>query len=184
VKIWRESSDQERMLLVQDFFAAAHEFGPTRTFASLGQPRPDDDRYAGFGLPSDPVYAVWAERSGAPASRRERPRPTVTVPGPWGPDEVARRKQSVGETLACPHCGSTLRRWAVPQTPFTEWDTEHMYICFDDGCPFYLRGWNAMFRQGNFGISHRFMYDPDRCACSSVPVPSPNALRDGIVDES
>jgi hypothetical protein len=183
VKVWRESSDHERMLLVQDFFTAAPGFGPVETFASQGQPRPHGDRYAGFGLPSDPVYAVWAERIHDGQSRRERPLPTVEVAAPWGPEAVERRKQQVSETLCCPHCGSDLKRWAVPQTPFTEWDSEHMYVCFDDDCPFYLRGWGALYRQGNFGFSHRFMYDPDRRVCTSVPVHGPTALRDGIVVE-
>jgi len=183
VKVWRVASDPERMLLVQDFFVGAPGFGPSRTFASQGQPRPDGDPYAGLGLPSDPVYAVWAERRGGSTSRPERPQPAVKVPAPWGPAEVSRRKQLLADTLGCPHCGSRLRRWAVPQTPFTEWDAEHMYVCFDDRCPFYLRGWSAMHRQGNFGISHRFMYDPDRQVCTSVPVPSATALKDGIVDE-
>jgi SAM-dependent methyltransferase len=182
VKLWRESSDRERMLLVQDFFDSVSEFGARRSFAVQGQPRPSGDRYARAGLPSDPVYAVWAERSGGPASRPERPTPTIDVPAPWGPDEVVRRKDRVSETRACPHCGSRLSRWAVPQTPFTEWDTEHMYVCFDDGCPYYRRGWGAMHRQGNPGFSHRFMFDPDRRVCTSVPVHSPWALRDGIVN--
>jgi hypothetical protein len=56
-------------------------------------------------------------------------------------------------------------------------------MVFDDTCPFYLRGWGALHRQGNFGFSHRFMYDPDRQVCTSVPVHGPTALRDGIVDE-
>jgi SAM-dependent methyltransferase len=183
VKVWRESSNHERMLLIQDYFAAVPEFGPTRTFASQGQPRPENDHYAGVGLPSDPVFAVWAERRGGPASRPERPLPAVTVSAPWGSDEVVRRKKLVAETRACPRCGSRLRRWSVPQTPFTEWDTEYMFVCFDDTCPFYLRGWGALHRQGNFGFSHRFMYDPDRHVCTSVPVHGPTALRDGIVDE-
>lgn len=183
VKVWRESSDQERMLLVQDFFAAEPEFGQVRTFASQGQPRPEGDRYGGSGLPSDPVYAVWAERGHRVESRRERPFPTVEVPAPWGPEEVARRGRHVSETHCCPHCGSALLKWAVPQTPFTEWDTEHMRVCFNDNCPFYRRGWGALYRQGNFGFSHRFMYDPDRQVCTSVPVHGPAALRDGIVEE-
>jgi SAM-dependent methyltransferase len=182
VKVWRESSDRERMLLVQDFFDSVSGFGPRRTFAAQGQPRPSGDRFARAGLPSDPVYAVWAERHGAPASRPERPEPSIAVHAPWGADEVARRKLRVADTRACPYCGSKLCSWAVPQTPFTEWDAEHMHVCFDDSCPYYLRGWGTMHRQGNLGFSHRFMYDPDRQVCTSIPVHSPWALRDGIVE--
>ena len=183
VKVWRESSDHERMLLVQDYFAATSRFLPAQTFACQGQPRPDDDRYAHTGLPSDPIYAVWAERRGGSTLENARPEPTISVPAPWDSTEVERRKKTVHETSECPHCGSQLRRWAVPQTPFTEWDSEEMLVCFDDLCPFYRRGWGALHGQGNFGFSHRFMFDPDRNVCLSVPVPSARALRDGILDE-
>lgn len=45
-----------------------------------------------------------------------------------------------------------------------------------------VSGWDAMSRQGNHGFGHRFMYDPDRDACLAVPVPSPRALRQSIVE--
>jgi hypothetical protein len=95
---------------------------------------------------------------------------------------VERRKRTVAATHECPYCGTKLKRWAVPQTPFTEWDTEEMRVCFNDRCPYYLRGWEAMHGQGNFGFSHRFMLDPDRQVCTSVPVPSAKALREGIIE--
>ena len=76
-----------------------------------------------------------------------------------------------------------MKKWAVPQTPFTEYDTEFMYVCFDDRCPFLVGGWDTLNRQGNHGFSCRFMYDPDRDVCLSVPVPSLRALRESIVEE-
>ena len=182
VKIWRDSSESERILLVEDYFQAAGCFTKPRTWVSQGKPRPDGDKYAELGIPSDPVYAVFAEREGAASDRPSR-RPPDSTPPPWDRDQLARRRQAVGRTLTCPYCDSQLTKWAVPQTPFTEYDTEFMYICFEDSCPFLVRGWEALSRQGNHGFSCRFMYDPDRDVCLSVPVPSLRALRESIVEE-
>jgi hypothetical protein len=96
--------------------------------------------------------------------------------------EVARRRQTIGGTLDCPYCGSRLKKWAVPQSPFTEYAAEFMYVCFDDRCPFLVSGWDVMNPQGNHGLSCRFMYDPERDACTSVPVPSLRALRESVLE--
>jgi hypothetical protein len=128
------------------------------------------------------VFAVFAEREGGVAGRPARTPPDSTGPA-WDADRVAERRRGIAETRACPYCSSKLSKWAVPQTPFTEYDTEFMYVCFDDSCPFLVGGWDAMSRQGNLGFSCRFMYDPDRDVCLSVPVPSLLALRESIVEE-
>lgn len=183
VRVWRESSEQERVLIVEDYFRGSGLYRPTSVWISPGRPRPADDKYAGLVENSDPVYAVWAEkrgREGAPGHRRRPPEPP---PVPWDPQVVARRADRVGETLRCPYCDEPLAKWRVPLTPFTEIGSELLYICFNDGCGYLLAGFDAMSSQGNAGFSHRFMYDPDRRCCSCVPVPSLSALRESIVED-
>ncbi|MGD8440217.1 MAG: methyltransferase domain-containing protein [Holophagae bacterium] len=183
VRIWREASDRERMMIVEDYLGSCDELGPCSSYAVQGRPRPDSDRYADLGLPSDPVFAVWAEKLGGADGRPERRPPDLE---PWylrDPDELARRKAEVPDTLACPYCGERLLKWAVPQTPFTEWDQEFMFICFNDRCPYLLRGWQAMQEQGNSGFSYRLMFNPGNRRCMPIPVPSLRALRGNIVDE-
>jgi SAM-dependent methyltransferase len=72
VKIWRDSSEDERIDLVRDFFRAAGCLTPPSTWISRGKPRPPDDKYAELGIPSDPIYAVFAERKGGAPGRPER----------------------------------------------------------------------------------------------------------------
>jgi len=84
----------------------------------------------------------------------------------------------------CPHCDSRLLKWAVPQTPFTESASEFYRVCFNDECAYLLGGWDAMAAQGNIGVSHRFMYNPDLDSCGSLPVPDLRALRESIVAET
>lgn len=183
VRIWREAGPAERQVLVESFFRSSGAFGPTESLVVHGRPRPAADRYAATGLPSDPVHAVWAEKAGGPPGRPERRPPDFD---PWfirDPEELKRRKSEVGRTMSCPYCGSSLLKWAVPQTPFTEWDQEYLHVCFNDQCPFLLRGWDVMTRQGNAGFSYRMMFNPANQRCMSLPVPSVAALRESIVEE-
>ena len=76
-----------------------------------------------------------------------------------------------------------MKKWAVPQTPFTQWDSEFMYVCFNDSCPYLVGGWEAMSGQGNQGFSHRIMYETDRDTFIPVAVPNLLIMKDGIVDE-
>ena len=73
-----------------------------------------------------------------------------------------------------------LSKWRVPQTPFVEWSSVYQYICFNDECPYDVRGWDTFSKQGIPG-SYRFMFDPESGGCHSVPVLTPTALRASIV---
>ena len=61
VKIWRQSGEEERVVLVEEFFNRVGIFTSPQLFVSKGKPRPEDDKYAHLGIPSDPIYAVYAE---------------------------------------------------------------------------------------------------------------------------
>jgi SAM-dependent methyltransferase len=162
VKIWRQSGEQERVMLVDDFFRSAGCFEKTERFVSKGKPRPRDDKYAGRGIPSDPVYAVYAERQGGDPDRPKRPALEPETGGRvLSARELNDRKPLVRKTLCCPHCGERMKKWEVPVSPFTQWDAEFMYI------------W----------CSYRQMYDPDRDCLMPIPVHGLRMMRDGIVPE-
>lgn len=179
VKIWRHSSEKDRAYLVHRFFTDAGVFNEPALFVSRGKPRPSDDKYAPLGIPSDPVYAVYADKPGAP---RHRPALASDPFGesPYSPTEVAERKKMVGRTLRCPHCDAKLRTLPVPLTPFTEWPSDFVYVCMNDSCSYFLVGWSTMSDQGASG-SYRFMYEPTLDNCYSIPVYSREDLKRDIV---
>lgn len=180
--VWRSAGEMERIILVEDWLRQAGLFTESQAHLSKGQPRPADDKYAGKLPTSDPVWAVFAEARGGAAGRpARRVRPLGRDDAPPA-EELARRLAQVGRSLACPHCGQPLSRWRVPQTPFTEWDNEFMHVCFNDQCPYLLAGWEAMSRQGNLGVSYRFMYNPENGSTLAIPILSLAALKDGIMD--
>jgi SAM-dependent methyltransferase len=182
VKIWRQSGEAERARLVEEFFHRAGIFTSPQVFVSKGKPRPKDDKYAHLGIPSDPIYAIYAEKTGGGRSKRPKKLNDSALPDLPDPQELEKRKGAITGTLQCPYCCEKLWKWEVPQTPFTQWDVEFMFLCFNDHCPYFVRGWDFMYRQGNSGLSYRFAYNPDRDQCLSVPVPSLHALKEGIVE--
>ena len=96
--------------------------------------------------------------------------------------QIEDRKKEIKSTLRCPHCGSELEKWEVPQHCFTEWPNDHMYICFNDECPYYVRGWQWMWEQNQVTASYRHKYDPVTGEKGPIPVWSPTALKSGIID--
>lgn len=182
VKIWRQAGSEERVWMVEDFFADGG-FGQPQVFVSEGLPRPEDDKYAELGIPSDPVYAVYAEAPGGDPARVQRPAPRITHGFEVDPDVVAARKERVHETLRCPYCDQPLTRWEVPDTPFVQWEDEFVWVCFNNRCPYMLEGWEAMRRQGNPGFTYRLMYLPGRNVCKPTPQPSIQAMRDTVIHE-
>jgi len=183
VKVWRDAGEDERVLLVEDFFREAGVFEKPSVFLSKGKPRPKDDKYAHLGIPSDPIYAVYADKKGGDPLRRSRPEVIISYGEPLDQETFERRKKAIKQTLRCPHCGEKMLKWAVPDNPFeVTWDNEFMYICFNDACPYYVRGWDFMYREGNRGCSYRLMYNPEKDCCMPIPVPTPKALRESIVE--
>ncbi|MGA7875256.1 MAG: methyltransferase domain-containing protein, partial [Desulfoferrobacter sp.] len=72
-QVWRQAGENERIILVEEFFRYSEMFEVPKVFVSKGMPRPQDDKYAHLGIPSDPIYAVYADRIGAGGSHKSRP---------------------------------------------------------------------------------------------------------------
>ncbi len=62
IRLWSRLHPFERMGLVLDYFRSSGPFVELGTESWVGWPRPDDDKYYGRLLNSDPVFAVWGKR--------------------------------------------------------------------------------------------------------------------------
>ncbi len=179
IKAWREATDPERLLLVEDYVLSTQAFERNGSFISQGRPRPPDDEYTGLGIPSDPVWVVYADRRGADAKRP--PRPTIEPDQGYTAEQIVARKRAVKRTLRCPYCDEKLDRFDIPYSPFCEWPNDYVYVCFNNDCPYLVGGWQVMNEQGNPGYSYRLMYNPESDACIPVPEASVKARAEGAV---
>ncbi len=80
----------------------------------------------------------------------------------------------------CPHCGAQLAAFDLPELVF---DHPYDLACFNDECPYYVRGWIWMEQQYGVKASYRYRIDPQSGRASPVAVWSPTALRDNIISD-
>ena len=82
---------------------------------------------------------------------------------------------------ACPHCGSTLKRWRVPDG--ATWGEEFFLVCFNDECSYYKEGWDWMMSEYRQTASYRFALNPSTGGSLPIPVWSATATREMIIDD-
>ncbi len=82
-------------------------------------------------------------------------------------------------SMYCPHCGTELKPWTSPEE--SSWGNTIHYVCFNDNCKYYVRGWEWMYSKFRQKVSYRHRYNPDTGEKGPLPVWSPGALRDRII---
>lgn len=85
------------------------------------------------------------------------------------------------DKTVCPHCGVQMKKWRTP--PLSTWSAEYFYVCFNDECSYYIRGWKHMEQTTKTACSYRHRYDPETGASGPLPVWSPDAGRDEIIED-
>ena len=85
------------------------------------------------------------------------------------------------EKRNCPHCSEPMRRWYTPTD--LSWGTPYQYVCFNDECTYYVRGWAWMEKQYQKKASYRHRYNPFDGDSGPVPVWDKNALRLRIMED-
>jgi hypothetical protein len=73
-----------------------------------------------------------------------------------------------------------MKKWKTP--PLSTWSAEFFYVCFNDQCSYYVKGWDHMQRSTEVGCSYRHRYDPETGTCGPLPVWSPDAGKSEILE--
>jgi len=81
----------------------------------------------------------------------------------------------------CPYCGEKLLNWNVPEMAC--WGTRVQFVCFNDECSYFVKGWDWMKSQYEVNASYRYRLDPETGEEGPLPVWSKDALKSGIIEE-
>ncbi len=81
------------------------------------------------------------------------------------------------EIRKCTHCGTELSKIDAAGSDF---GAEFLYVCFNDECSYYTRGWEWMRTNYAVNASYRYMWNPENGADGPIPVNSPYTYRDSI----
>ena len=80
----------------------------------------------------------------------------------------------------CPHCNVKMRKWRTPA--FSTWSSEYLYVCVNDGCPYYAAGWKRMGEAFQQHCSYRHYYDPVSGSSGPLPVCSEDVVKNELID--
>jgi len=83
------------------------------------------------------------------------------------------------ENPECKHCGRKMDKWAVPTA--STWGSEFNYVCFNDECPYFVKGWDWMQEKYNTKASYRYCIEPVSGHGRPLPVWSLTALKNDII---
>jgi SAM-dependent methyltransferase len=172
---WNVMDSQERLSTVVSYFESAGTFGPVTAYGTKKRIRSDASKKQ---YPVRDQAAIWIAYA---KSRSDESRASDLL----GPLE--RQHEEEADPFRCPYCGDRLKKYAVPHSVYEIdywYEADYLYICFNDSCPYFERGWEWMWSQVRRNVSYRHMYNPTTRKSGPIPVPTNYALRDGIVDDA
>jgi hypothetical protein len=85
------------------------------------------------------------------------------------------------KTEICPHCSQPMQKWATPAD--STWGAHFQWVCFNDDCPYYVKGWQWMMEKYNARASYRYKVHPLTGEKGPLPVWSSRALRGDIIPD-
>ena len=91
------------------------------------------------------------------------------------------------ERPSCPHCEKDMTLWEVPEFNFSDglgWGTPYMFVCFNDDCPSFKKGWEHLRETMEFSASYRCIVEPGRDNFEYMPVFSPEGATGSMLDDA
>jgi SAM-dependent methyltransferase len=171
---WKLMDEQERLSTIVSSFEKAKSFGPVTAYGTKKRFRSDASKKQHPAKDLAHVWIAYAKNRSGEARGRELSTP------------LERPYEEEANPLQCPYCGDRLRKYEVPHSAYEIdywYEADYLYICFNDGCPYFERGWEWMWSKMRRNVSYRHMYNPTTHKSGPIPVPTNYALRDGIVDD-
>jgi len=76
----------------------------------------------------------------------------------------------------CPHCKKDTEKYDVYPWDGVGWGVPFLYICFNDNCPFFVRGQKHMMENYGQVASYRYMVYPDTGQEDTIVAANPKLM--------
>ena len=86
----------------------------------------------------------------------------------------------------CPHCAQEMCLWEIPPINFSDglgWGSPYLFVCFNDDCPSYKKGWEHLNETMQTMASYRCINEPGSSVFDYMPVFSPMGAQGGRLDD-
>jgi hypothetical protein len=80
----------------------------------------------------------------------------------------------VKEAPTCPHCQQVMEQMDARHL---DWGTTFLWVCFNNNCVFFMKGWKHMMDTYGQLVSYRYMVTPDNGSQGVIPAFSHEYLR-------
>lgn len=79
---------------------------------------------------------------------------------------VTESEYKIKEAPTCPHCNERMEKM---DSRHLDWETTFLWVCYNDQCGFFKRGWQHMMENYGQLVSYRFMITPDNGSQGVIP---------------
>src|SRR5512145_1505191 len=98
---------------------------------------------------------------------------------------LATLMQYLEEKHCCPHCSGDLSLCHAPAVHVGDglgWGSEYLFICLNDNCPLFIKGWDYIANQYGHVGSYRYMEIPNSKETYNMMVVGKEAFTGSIID--
>jgi hypothetical protein len=74
--------------------------------------------------------------------------------------------RKVTEAPTCPHCKSAMEQM---DSRHLDWDSPYLWVCWNDECTLFKKGWNHMMESYGQLVSYRYMVHPENGQQGVIP---------------
>lgn len=81
----------------------------------------------------------------------------------------------VTEAPTCPHCKAKMEQM---DSRHLDWESPYLWVCFNNDCTLFKKGWNHMMESYGQLVSYRFMIHPQSGETGVIPAFSQQYLQE------
>jgi hypothetical protein len=81
------------------------------------------------------------------------------------------------EAPTCPHCKAEMEQM---DSRHLDWESPYLWVCFNNDCTLFKKGWNHMMESYGQLVSYRFMIHPQSGDAGVIPAFSQQYLHENI----